>query len=81
MACDVPAHAYQFTFESNPKWSRYWAKGPEIQDYLKSVATKYGADKYMKFNRNADKAVWDQKEGKWTVTFTCTDTGEVRGTP
>ncbi|UPK95264.1 hypothetical protein LCI18_006199 [Fusarium solani-melongenae] len=77
VACDVPSHAYQFTFEGNPKWSRYWAKGPEIQDYLKSVATKYGADKYMKFNHNADKAVWDQKEGKWTVTFTRTDTSEV----
>ncbi|KPM40130.1 putative sterigmatocystin biosynthesis monooxygenase stcW [Neonectria ditissima] len=77
VACDVPSHAYQFTFESNHKWSRYWASGGEIQNYLKSVASKYGADKYMKFNHNVDKAEWDEKEGKWTVTFTRTDTGEV----
>ncbi|TPX11474.1 uncharacterized protein E0L32_007893 [Thyridium curvatum] len=81
VACDVPSHAYQFTFESNPKWSRYWASGPEIQEYLKSVAKKYGADKYMKFNHTAEKAEWDEAKGKWTVTFTKTDTNEADSLP
>lgn len=77
VACDVPSHAYQFTFESNPKWSRYWATGPEIQAYLKSVAHKYDATRYMKFNHNCEKAEWDDKEGKWAVTFSKVGTGEV----
>ncbi|KAH7350443.1 hypothetical protein BKA66DRAFT_563373 [Pyrenochaeta sp. MPI-SDFR-AT-0127] len=77
VACDVPSHAYQFTFESNPKWSRYWATGPEIQEYLQFVAHKYEANRYMKFNHSADKAVWDEEAGKWTVTFTRVDTREV----
>lgn len=77
VACDVPSHAYQFTFESNSQWSSYWAGGAEIQAYLKHTATKYGADKYMKFNHKLEHSAWDEKTGKWTVTFTKTDTGEV----
>lgn len=77
MACDVPSHAYQFTFESNPHWSRYWAGGAEIQEYLKHTATKYGADKYMKFNTLVEKAEWNEAEGKWYLSLKKTDTGEV----
>ncbi|KAK6369604.1 hypothetical protein LTS17_009510 [Exophiala oligosperma] len=76
VACDVPSHAYQFTFESNPHWSRYWAGGAEILDYLRHVATKYGADKYMKFNIRVTKAEWNEEGGKWHVALERTDTGE-----
>jgi cation diffusion facilitator CzcD-associated flavoprotein CzcO len=78
VACDVPSHAYQFTFENNTAWSRYWATGPEIQSYLKHTATKYGADKYMKFNHLCEQARWNEQEGKWQITLKMTDTGEVR---
>lgn len=76
-ACDIPSHAYQFTFESNPKWSSYWAGSAEIQAYLKAVATKYNSTKYMKFNSKAEKAEWNDDTGKWTVTFRNMNTGEV----
>ncbi len=33
-ACDVPAHMYTYSFEPNPNWSRFFARGPEIKDYF-----------------------------------------------
>lgn len=77
VACDVPSHAYQFTFENNTQWSRYWASGPEIQAYLKHTAIKYGADRYMKFRHFCEKAEWVESEAKWHVTFKELDTNEV----
>lgn len=43
IACDIPSHSYQFTFENNPQWSSYYASGAKIQAYLQWVATKYDA--------------------------------------
>ncbi|RVX74091.1 hypothetical protein B0A52_01923 [Exophiala mesophila] len=77
VACDVPSHAYQFTFENNTQWSRYWASGPEIQAYLKHTAIKYGADRYMKFRHFCEKAEWVESEAKWHVTFKELDTNEI----
>lgn len=30
-ACDVPAHAYTYSFEPNPNWSSFYAAAPEIR--------------------------------------------------
>lgn len=78
IACDVPAHAYQYTFESNTQWSSFWPGGAEIHSYLKSVATKYDATRYMKFKKQCDQAVWDEVTGKWTLHMTDLNTGMVR---
>lgn len=78
IACDVPAHAYQYTFESNTQWSSFWPGGAEIHAYLKSVATKYDAVKYMKFGKRCNKAVFNEATGQWSVYMTNLDTGMVR---
>lgn len=77
IACDIPSHVYQFTFESNTQWSSYYAPGSEIQRYLKRVATKYNAYKYMKFQHRVSKAEWNDSEGKWHVHVNNLDSGEV----
>ena len=41
-ACDVPSHLYSFSFELNPNWSRSFSPQPEIQQYLRDTALKYG---------------------------------------
>ena len=46
---DIPSHVYQFSFANNPLWSRFYAGGGEIQDYLKDVAWKYDIEKYVRF--------------------------------
>jgi cation diffusion facilitator CzcD-associated flavoprotein CzcO len=37
-ACDIPSHLYEFSFAPNPRWSRRFAPGPEIQAYLEGIA-------------------------------------------
>ena len=37
-ACDIPSHLYEFSFAPNPRWSRRFAPGAEIQAYLEELA-------------------------------------------
>lgn len=78
IACDIPSHAYQFTFASNSQWSSYYAPGSEIHAYLKSVTERYDGLKYMRFNRKVTKAEWHDAEGKWHVHLKNTENEEVR---
>ena len=41
LTCDVPSHVYSFSFEPNPDWSRVFAAGSEIRDYIVHTAKKY----------------------------------------
>ncbi|KAM5341974.1 hypothetical protein ACJ41O_015005 [Fusarium nematophilum] len=76
IACDIPSHAYSFTFEGNPQWSSYYAPGAEIEAYLKRISDKYDATKFMKFKHEARRADWHSDKGKWRVEFQNLDTGE-----
>ncbi|TFK49006.1 FAD/NAD(P)-binding domain-containing protein [Heliocybe sulcata] len=69
VACDVPAHAYQFTFQENTQWSKFYAEGPEIHRYLCDVAHKIGVQNKIKFKHEVVKAEWDESAGKWNVTI------------
>ncbi|MBN9620882.1 MAG: NAD(P)/FAD-dependent oxidoreductase [Actinobacteria bacterium] len=69
-ACDVPSHLYSYSFELNPNWSRSFSPQPEIQDYLRSVAAKYGVgDKHL-FDTEVTLARWDAASSRWLVDTT-----------
>ena len=72
-ACDVPSYVYSFSFEPNPNWSRMFAEGPEIQDYLLHCVEKHDLRKHMQFNTEILKARYDDFTGIWTLE---TDKGE-----
>src|SRR6476646_2205106 len=40
--CDVPSHLYSFSFAPNPDWSRTYPKPPELRDYLRGCAERFG---------------------------------------
>lgn len=63
----MPAHLYCFLFEPNPDWSRFYAKGPEIQDYIKRTTKKYGLDERVQFNSKVLSATWNEVTAKWQV--------------
>ncbi|KAK4053878.1 hypothetical protein OIO90_003715 [Microbotryomycetes sp. JL221] len=78
LCCDIPAHCYSLTFEPNPNWSKFYAPGPEILAYLRTVAEKYKLERYLKFKHKLVHAQWNEDEGQWRLTFEVTsDTGEV----
>ncbi|WP_299569002.1 NAD(P)/FAD-dependent oxidoreductase [uncultured Shewanella sp.] len=65
-ACDVPSHMYTYSFEPNPNWSHFFARGPEIKQYFESVANKYKVKKDIHFNEMVTDASYNK--GKWLIT-------------
>ncbi|KAM0079753.1 hypothetical protein ACKRZS_008105 [Fusarium odoratissimum] len=68
-ACDIPSHAYQYSWNPNPRWSRLYAEADEILEYLKSTVTKFNLRRYMQFSTTCTGAKWDDKNSEWSVTL------------
>jgi len=73
-ACDVPSHLYSFSFEPNPRWSRTFSRQPEIQEYLRHCARKYGVLPHVRFGCELRDARWDEAAQRWRLS---TSTGEM----
>jgi len=67
LTCDVPAHAYTYSFAPNPEWSQFYAPGPEIQRYFEKIADEYGVRDHIRFNMEV--AACRYVDGKWHVTL------------
>ena len=65
--CDVPSHLYSFSFEPKVDWSRKFALQPEILDYMKQVARKYGLRPFIRFNTEVAEARFGEAEGLWHI--------------
>lgn len=65
VACDVPAHSYVFPFEPNPSWSKCYAGGDEIKQYMIDTVNKYGLKEKIIFNARLIKSIWNEERGKW----------------
>lgn len=65
LTCDVPSHAYTYSFEPNPEWSRVLPPGGEIQQYFQAVFDKYGIAEYVRFDTEIAGAVW--KGNAWEL--------------
>jgi cation diffusion facilitator CzcD-associated flavoprotein CzcO len=66
-ACDVPSHLYSFSFALNPDWTRSFSPQPEIQDYLRTVATESGVLDHFRFGVNFTSAAWDVDAALWRL--------------
>ena len=66
-ACDVPSHLYSFSFEPKATWSKLFSPQPEILEYLKGVADKYGLRNRARFGERVQRAHWDDDEYRWHV--------------
>ncbi|KAH6880730.1 flavin-binding monooxygenase [Thelonectria olida] len=77
IACDIPAHVYQASFEPNPNWSQFYASGNEILEYWKGIVAKYDVRKYMKLSHKIIEARFNEAESKWHVKVENCLTGDV----
>jgi cation diffusion facilitator CzcD-associated flavoprotein CzcO len=48
IAVDIPAQAYQFSYELNPDWSRVFAPGAEVKAYVDHCAERPKALKALR---------------------------------
>lgn len=66
-ACDIPSHLYSFSFELNPDWTRTYSPQPEIRDYLRRCADKYGVRPHLALRTEATSASWIQEAERWRI--------------
>jgi cation diffusion facilitator CzcD-associated flavoprotein CzcO len=69
-ACDIPSHLYSFSFALNPRWSRAYSPQPEIWDYLRNCAKRYGILPHIRWNSELLDATWSDDEQRWHITTT-----------
>jgi cation diffusion facilitator CzcD-associated flavoprotein CzcO len=65
--CDVPSHLYSFSFAPNPRWSSTFSPQPEILDYLRDCAVRYGVTPHIRFHTELRGADWDQASQRWRI--------------
>lgn len=66
-ACDVPSHLYSFSFAPKTDWTRRFAPQPEIHDYLRETADRFGVLPLIRFGSEVSGASFDAASGTWTV--------------
>ena len=69
-ACDIPSHLYSFSFALNPNWSRMYSPQPEIWDYLRDCAKRFGILPHIQWNSELLNASWNEDEQYWQITTT-----------
>jgi cation diffusion facilitator CzcD-associated flavoprotein CzcO len=71
--CDVPSHLYSFSFAPNPDWTRTYPKQPELRDYLRATAEKFGIYDKVRLSTEVTAATWDAARSVWRLE---TDNGD-----
>ncbi|GAC1440078.1 MAG: NAD(P)/FAD-dependent oxidoreductase [Solirubrobacteraceae bacterium] len=66
-ACDVPSRLYSFSFAPNPEWSHSFSPQPEILDYLRDCAERFGVRPKLHTDCELQRAEWDELAGLWRL--------------
>jgi cation diffusion facilitator CzcD-associated flavoprotein CzcO len=66
-ACDVPSHLYSFSFAPNPRWTRSFSSQPEIWEYLRDCARRFGILPRLRLGHEVRQLAWDQARRRWQV--------------
>ncbi len=67
LCCDIPSHVYSFSYELNTKWTRGFAPGWEILDYIRKTAEKHGIEPHIRYGHEALDAAWDEGAQRWEI--------------
>lgn len=65
--CDVPSRYYSFSFAPHPDWSKVFAPGGEIRDYLEQVVDDFDVRRFVRFSTGVVDATWD--DPVWRLTL------------
>jgi cation diffusion facilitator CzcD-associated flavoprotein CzcO len=67
LAVDIASVTYSYSFEPNPWWSHWYARGPELKQYAERVADRYDLRRHMRFDTSVEGATWDEDAAEWEV--------------
>lgn len=71
--CDVPAHLYSYSFAPNPDWTRTYADGTEIQQYLRDCVDRFGIRPLLRLTTTVTGVHWEPAHQRWHITTTGPD--------
>lgn len=69
VAVDIPSISYSFSFELDYPWSRSYAPGAEILDYVRHCAKRYGVADRIRYGARVVRAEFDDTTHTWTVSL------------
>lgn len=69
LAVDIPVLWYQLSFAPNPRWTRFFAPGPEIYRYLRDTAARLGLYEHLRTNAEVVQQKWDAQLGVWRLSL------------
>ena len=70
LAVDIASVTYSYSFEPNPYWQHWFARGAELKKYAEHVADTYDLRRHMRFGVSVEGARWDEDEAHWVVSTT-----------
>lgn len=65
--CDIPSNLYSFSFALNPDWTHSYPEQPQIQEYLRGTAERFGVMDKVRLGCELTGASWDAEERRWLV--------------
>jgi cation diffusion facilitator CzcD-associated flavoprotein CzcO len=65
LTCDVPSHAYTYSFAPNADWTRHLPPGGEIFDYFEDVTRRHGIMDLIRFNQEIVRCEFGA--GRWEL--------------
>ncbi|GAB3604874.1 NAD(P)/FAD-dependent oxidoreductase [Conyzicola nivalis] len=71
VACDIPSHLYSFSFAPKHDWSHFFARGSEIQDYLRECAREI--DSRLRLGTDVLEMRWLADIERWLVRTSAGD--------
>lgn len=76
VAVDTPNHFYSYSFRTESNWDHYFAQGPEIIKYIRSVYREADLGEGVRFEQEVIAAVWDKHAALWNVRIRRKDGSE-----
>lgn len=63
---DTPSHLYSYSFAPH-RWSRYFAEGGEIRDYVEGVAEQFGLRDRIRLGTTVTSLRFDEVSRRWEI--------------
>jgi len=65
--CDVPSNLYSFSFARKADWTHSYPEQPQILEYLRDCAARFGVLGHMRFGCEMLDAAWLPDERRWHI--------------
>ncbi|MFI7002125.1 DUF4873 domain-containing protein [Nocardia sp. NPDC050175] len=65
--CDVMSLMYSYSFEPNKRWTRMFARQPEILDYLRRTVDKYDLRRHLRLHAEVVTLDFDDAADRWDI--------------